>query len=53
MADALTDREILDILSYIKSSWPADTIAEQEKVNRLYRSHNDAMWDMLKLGGTS
>ncbi|MEZ5803700.1 MAG: cytochrome c [Rhizobiaceae bacterium] len=52
-ADALTDREILDILSYIKSSWPADTIAEQEKVNRLYRSHNDAMWDMLKLGGTS
>lgn len=46
---ALSDREILDVLSYIKSTWPDETIAEQEKVNRLYDSHNEVMWGMLKL----
>lgn len=47
--EALTDREVLDVLSYVKSTWPPETIAFQEKVNRLYSSHNDAMWGLLAL----
>jgi S-disulfanyl-L-cysteine oxidoreductase SoxD len=45
----LSDRDILDVLSYIKSTWPPDVVAQQEKVNRLYDSHNDIMRSMLKL----
>jgi len=46
---ALSDREILDVLSYVKSRWPADIVAQQEKTNSLYASHNDVMWDLLEL----
>jgi mono/diheme cytochrome c family protein len=46
---ALSDRQIVDILSYIKSTWPADIRAEQDKVNQLYKSHNAAMRDLLDL----
>lgn len=46
---ALSDREILDVLSYVKSRWPAEIIAQQEKTNVMYAGHNAVMWDLLKL----
>ena len=51
--EALTDRDILDVLSYIKSKWPAETIKSQEAINRLYQSQNKAMWDVLKINDNS
>ena len=36
----LTDREILAVLAYIKSSWPPDTRARQERINR-QSEHSD------------
>jgi mono/diheme cytochrome c family protein len=46
---ALSDRQIVDVLSYIKSTWPAEIRAEQDEINRLYRSHNAAVLDLLDL----
>jgi mono/diheme cytochrome c family protein len=45
----LTDREILDILSYIKSTWPTEIRAEHERINALYKSYNAAMRSLLDL----
>ncbi|MEZ5780121.1 MAG: cytochrome c [Rhizobiaceae bacterium] len=47
--EALTDRQVLDVLSYIKSTWPEEVVAQQAKVNLLYQSHNEAMWSLLDL----
>lgn len=46
---ALSDREVLDILSYIKSTWPPEIRAEQDKTNRLYAGQNAAIRDLLDL----
>jgi S-disulfanyl-L-cysteine oxidoreductase SoxD len=46
---ALSDREILDVLSYVKSRWPDDVVAFQERANLINREHNAVMWDLLKL----
>lgn len=46
---ALTDREILDILSYIKSTWPAAIRAKHDEINSLYSSQNAAIRDLLDL----
>jgi mono/diheme cytochrome c family protein len=45
----LTDRDVIDVLSYIKSTWPAEIRAEQDAVNRLYGSQNAAVRDLLDL----
>lgn len=49
---ALNDRQILDILSYIKSTWPPEIRAEQDKINLLYKSHNAAIRDLLDLSNS-
>ncbi len=46
---SLSDQQIVDILSYIKSTWPAEMRAQQDEINRVYRSHNAAMRDLLDL----
>lgn len=46
---ALSDRQILDVLAYIKSTWPAEIRAEHDTINRLYRSHNAAVREFLDL----
>lgn len=46
---ALTDREVVDILSYIKSTWPPEIRAEQDKTNGLYARQNAAIRDLLEL----
>ncbi len=50
--EVLSDREILDILAYVKSRWPAAIRAEHDKVNRLYSDYNAAMKKLLKLPRT-
>jgi mono/diheme cytochrome c family protein len=45
----LTDREVIDVLSYIKSTWPEEIRAEQDAVNRLYGSQNAAVRNLLDL----
>jgi mono/diheme cytochrome c family protein len=45
----LTDRDVIDVLSYIKSTWPAEIRAEQDAVNRLYGSQNAAVRNLLDL----
>ncbi len=47
--EALSDRQIVDVLSYIKSKWPTDIRAEHDAVNHLYRGQNAAVRDMLDL----
>ena len=47
--EVLSDREIVDVLSYIKSKWPADIRAEHDAVNHLYRGQNAAVRDLLDL----
>lgn len=46
---ALTDREVVDILSYIKSTWPPEIRAEQDKTNGLYARQNAVIRDLLEL----
>ncbi|WP_375691756.1 c-type cytochrome [Pseudooceanicola sp. LIPI14-2-Ac024] len=45
--EALSDEQILDVLSYIKSTWPADIRAEQDAVNALYKAQNEAVRMLL------
>ncbi|HMQ92296.1 MAG TPA: c-type cytochrome [Amaricoccus sp.] len=45
----LSDREIIDILSYIKSTWPEEVRAKNDAINRLYRGQNAAVRDFLAL----
>jgi hypothetical protein len=45
----LTDRDVIDVLSYIKSTWAAEIRAEQDAVNRLYGSQNAAVRNLLDL----
>jgi len=46
-AEALSDAQIVDVLSYIKSTWPSEIRAEQEAVNALYTAQNAAVRDLL------
>lgn len=39
----LSDRQIVDVLSYIKSTWPADIRASQDETNTLYAAQNAAV----------
>jgi len=43
----LTDAEIVAVLSYIKSLWPADIRAQQDSLNRLYAAENAAVRRLL------
>lgn len=45
--EALNDRQIVDVLSYIKSTWPEPTRAHQETVNTLYSAQNAAVRDLI------
>ena len=45
----LTDAEIVAVLSYIKSTWPADIRAQQDFINRLYATQNEAVRRLLTL----
>ena len=40
--DDLSDHQIVDVLSYIKSTWPVHIRAEQDAVNALYAAQNAA-----------
>ena len=44
---ALSDGEIVDVLSYIKSTWPEELRAKQEAVNALYAAQNAAYRDLI------
>ena len=46
-SDSLGDREILDVLAYIKSTWPEDIRAAQEELNLLHRAQNEAYRALL------
>ncbi len=46
---AMSDRQILDVLSYIKSTWPDEIRAEHDAINRLHRSQNEAVRELLDL----
>ncbi|WP_010140814.1 c-type cytochrome [Oceanicola sp. S124] len=50
-AEALEDRQILDVLSYIKSTWPEEVRAQQEATNAIYASQNAATRALLEAGG--
>ncbi|MCA0921728.1 c-type cytochrome [Pseudooceanicola nanhaiensis] len=50
-ADALTDRQIVDVLSYIKSTWPEETRQKQEAVNLLYATQNAAVREIVARSG--
>lgn len=44
---ALSDEQILDVLSYIKSTWPADIRVKQDAVNALYKAQYVAVRTLL------
>ena len=44
---ALSDGEIVDVLSYIKSTWPEELRAKQEAVNALYAAQNAAYRELI------
>jgi mono/diheme cytochrome c family protein len=48
-AATLSDRDIVDVLAYIKSTWPADIRARQDEINRLYVNQNAAVRALLDL----
>ena len=43
----LTDAEIVAVLSYVKSLWPADIRAQQDVLNGLYAAENAAVRRLL------
>ncbi|SNY52375.1 Cytochrome c, mono- and diheme variants [Pseudooceanicola antarcticus] len=51
-AEALNDRQILDVLSYIKSTWPEEVRARQEATNQIYAAQNAATRELLENGGS-
>lgn len=50
-AEQLTDRQILDVLSYIKSTWPEEVRARQDGVNEIYAAQNAATRAILEEAG--
>ena len=51
-AEALDDRQIIDVLSYIKSTWPEEVRARQEATNQIYAAQNAATRELLEDGGS-
>ena len=45
--DVLTDRDLVAVLSYIKSTWPEDIRAEHDKVNVMYGPYNRAVGELI------
>lgn len=45
--DDLSDQEIVDVLSYIKSTWPKHIRAEQDAINSLHAAQNAAYRALL------
>ncbi len=43
----VTDRELVAILSYIKSTWPEATRSEHDAVNRMYGPYNRAVSELI------
>lgn len=48
----LSDREILAVLAYIKSTWPEEIRSQQEGINALYTAQNAAIRDLVAEGGS-
>lgn len=48
--DALSDSDILNVLAYVKSTWPVAIRRKQDDVNAMYASHNAIQRNMLKRG---
>ncbi|WP_111732164.1 c-type cytochrome [Roseovarius amoyensis] len=46
-ADSLSDHQIVDVLSYIKSTWPTHIRAKQDAANTLYSGQNTAYRALL------
>ncbi|MFU1476321.1 c-type cytochrome [Roseovarius sp. C7] len=44
---AMSDQEIVAVLSYIKSTWPDELRAKQESVNALYAAQNAAHRELI------
>lgn len=49
--ETLSDREIADVLAFVKSRWPAAIRARQDEVNAIYADHNALMRRQAKFGG--
>lgn len=50
-AGTLSDRDIADVLAFVKSRWPAAIRARQDEVNAVYANHNALMRRQVKFGG--
>lgn len=48
--DVLSDGELVAVLSYIKSTWPAATRADHDRVNLLYAPYNRAIGKLIGAG---
>ncbi|MCP4319844.1 MAG: cytochrome c [Hyphomicrobiales bacterium] len=46
---ALSDRQIVDVLTYIKSTWPKDIRMRHDEINLLYEGQNTAVRELLDL----
>lgn len=46
---ALSDREIVDVLSYIKSTWSENIRVRHDEINLLYEGQNTAVRELLDL----
>lgn len=49
---ALSDREIVDVLTYIKSTWSEDIRMKHDEINLLYEGQNTAVRELLNLSGS-
>lgn len=49
--DTLDDHQILDVLAYIKSTWPKATREHQDGVNAMYAAQNDAVRRLVSDAG--
>lgn len=45
--DVLTDAEIVSVLSYIKSTWPADILESNNTTNKMYDPYNHAVAKLI------
>jgi len=47
----LTDADLVAVLSFIKSTWPAELRASHDRVNVMYGPYNRAVGELIGAGG--